>query len=93
MASRRSLVPPANETRISLGEAVGVLQARGTSVSLMTIWRWSTKGKSLPGGGRVFLEHERVGRKIRTTPESLSRFIERTTEQSWIDHQPGLAVN
>lgn len=39
------------------------------------IWRWCRKGLKTAGGGRVRLEHVRIGGRIYTSNEAMQRFF------------------
>lgn len=92
MPPRRTLVPPKDETRISLSEASRLLADRGTPASHMSLWRWCVRGKRASHGPKIFLEAERVGRNLYTTPEAITRFVEQVTDEAWLAHQTELAV-
>lgn len=42
-----------------------------------TIWRWMTTGALAADGGRIYLEHVRLGRRWLTSRPALSRFAHR----------------
>jgi hypothetical protein len=44
-------------------------------VAAATLWRWSRKGVTLPGGGKVFLETCRAGCRTFTSVPALQRFL------------------
>ena len=59
------------ESKITLGEAAKLAPGRP---HVSAVWRWARKGVQAAGGGRVFLEHSRFGRRVFTTREALDRF-------------------
>ena len=42
-----------------------------------TLWRWMKDGRLAESGERVFLEHARLGRRIVSSKQALSRFAQR----------------
>jgi hypothetical protein len=51
-------------------------EGEGKSVSPQTVYRWTTVGIPLPGGGRVRLRAWRIGRKLVTTADAIAEFID-----------------
>lgn len=65
------------EAVMSLREAANsVPTIDGKKVHLSTIWRWARKG--LNG---VYLEHVRIGRRVCTSRQAISRFVNALAEK------------
>lgn len=58
------------EDLLTLNEAAKALQMNGSRPHLSTIWRWCRVG--IKG---IRLDYARVGRRIVTSPDALSRFM------------------
>lgn len=65
------------EQQISLSQAAKRVPSRPNT---STLWRWCNKGIPTAGGGRVYLEHRRWGRRIFTTPDALEKFARELAE-------------
>ena len=61
-----------NETHITLAEAAKLSPGRP---STNCVWRWARRGIRSRSGPTVRLEHMRVGGRIFTSPEALTRFF------------------
>jgi hypothetical protein len=72
-----------HEELLTLNEAAKVLQLNGSRPHLSTIWRWCRKG--LRG---IRLDYVRVGRKIVTSPDALSRFMNELAAADQVVGQP-----
>lgn len=63
---------------MTFAEAASMIGRKfGFKPSVSTVWRWAKKGID----GQV-LEAIRIGRRYRTTPEAIERFLNRLTEDN-----------
>lgn len=62
---------------LSLTEACKIVPSRPAACSL---WRWCRKGVKTRDGGRVYLQHVRIGGKVYTTRDWLDAFFRETAE-------------
>lgn len=63
---------PRNERKLTLAEAAASCP---TKPHIASVWRWCRKGIKTSGGGRVRLEHVRIGGRIYTTGPAMERFF------------------
>ena len=69
--------PLDGEQLLTLSDAARELPSRnGRNANPATLWRWATAGVRTPGG-RVHLEHVRLGAVSFTSREAIRRFITR----------------
>ena len=71
-----------DETPISLSNAAKRSPGRPSSNA---VWRWCRRGIKTRSGGRIHLEHIRVGGKIFTSAEALARFFSAVAEDD-VEH-------
>lgn len=62
--------------RLRMAEAAQLASPKtGAKVNEATVRRWASRGVVNPCGRRIFLQTERVGRRLYTTPMWLEEFI------------------
>lgn len=70
--------------------AARLIPGRGTgSCNPSTIWRWATTGVNTPAG-RVRLEAARVGCRLFTSKQALTRFLAAASAASAADQPPAI---
>jgi hypothetical protein len=64
-----------DETRIDVEEAQRRLGTDDNPIHFTTVYRLMSRGLKTPGGERVTLEHLRIGGRLITSVEAISRFV------------------
>jgi hypothetical protein len=67
-----------DETRIDIEEAQRRLGTDDTPIHFTTVYRLMSRGLKTPAGEPIALEHLRVGGRLITSVEAISRFVAAT---------------